>query len=77
MDPGRYLSRSIALCTGLEWSCGLIHRCLRVGESEAPAARRDFASILAPILVFNRLEPSRLLCRNGVRENHTENHQWD
>ena len=54
-----------------------MHRCLRVSESDTPAASCDFASMLEPILVFNRLEPCRLLCRNGVREDHTENQQWD
>jgi|SoiMethySBSTD1v2_1073268.scaffolds.fasta_scaffold2247251_2 hypothetical protein len=75
MDPGRYLG--MVLRTGLEWSCGLMHRCLRMGESDAPAASCDFASMLVPILVFNRLDPCRLPCRNGVREDHTEDHQWD
>ena len=50
MDPGRYLG--MVLRTGLEWSCGLMHRCLRMGESDAPAASCDFASMLVPILVF-------------------------
>ena len=67
----------IVLRTGLELSRGLMHRCLRVSESDTPAASCDFASMLVPILVFNRLEPCRLLCRNGVREDQTENLQWD
>jgi len=36
-----------------------------MGESDAPAASCDFASMLVPILVFNRLDPCRLPCRNA------------
>ena len=69
----------------VELNCGLMHSCLRVRESDAPVWTWGFASMLALILAFeaedfalpNWLEPSRLLCRNIVREDQAENRQWD
>jgi len=67
----------------VELNCGLMHSCLRVRESDAPVSTWGFASMLALILAFEAEDfalpqlPSRLLCRNIVREDQAENRQWD
>jgi len=68
----------------VELNCGLMHRCLRVRErcagNELGFARgscRLSSSRRKTLLYPNWLEPSRLLCRNIVREDQAENRQWD